>query len=121
MGKELRTDLEELRAALKNDPRVKKLDELEASLTLDPVLVELVQKKNAAEEAYSLVLSYQKAADPEALERQKDLYLAKKALDEYPLVKNYNEAFIAVRDLYMSIDDVLFGPFRSKVLFEGVD
>jgi cell fate (sporulation/competence/biofilm development) regulator YmcA (YheA/YmcA/DUF963 family) len=120
MEKELRLDLDELRAALKNDPRVKKLDEIEASLSQDAVLIELVKKKNAAEEAYDSILSYRKETDPEALSLQKSLYLAKKTLDDYPLVKDYNEAFIAVRDLYMSIDDALFGPYRSKVLFEGV-
>jgi hypothetical protein len=120
MEKELRADLEELRAALKSDPRVKKLDELEASLSQDAILIELVKKKNAAEDAYSSVLSYQKETDPEALSLQKSLYLAKKNLGGYPLVESYNEAFIAVRDLYMAIDDDLFGPYRNKVLFEGV-
>ena len=37
-------------------------------------------------------------------------------LDSYPLAKEYGEAYIAVRDLYMQIDDILFGPYRKKTL-----
>lgn len=82
----------------------------------DPVVLELSKKKDAAENAYSDCLSYHKETDPEAISLQKGLYLAKKTLDENPLVERYNAAYIVVRDLYLQIDDILYGPFRRKSL-----
>jgi hypothetical protein len=119
MEKELEESLLILANALKSDPRVVKLDQLEKRLMVDPAVLELSKHKDAAEQAYSLVLSYANEKSPEALAAQKQLYLAKKALDENPLVREYNAAYIVVRDLYMALDDILYAPFRKKSLAEG--
>ena len=70
----------------------------------------------AAEEAYGLALSLHDAKSPEVLAAQQALYQTKKALDEHPLVAQYNRAFIVTRDLEMRFDDILFGVFRLPSL-----
>jgi cell fate (sporulation/competence/biofilm development) regulator YmcA (YheA/YmcA/DUF963 family) len=109
--------LDELKAALDGDPRVKKLAALEAAVMKEPRVIELSKKMEAASQAYEDILVYKKESDPEAKSLQMSLYLCKKALDEDPLVAEYNQAYIAVNDLYMALDDQLFGPYRFKTLF----
>lgn len=119
MEKELAVALVSLASALKEDPRVQRLNALEARLMADPQVIELTKKKDAAERDYEDCLVYLKENDPKALSLQKALYLCKKALDEYPLVAKYNAAYIPVRDLYMAVDDILYAPFRKKSLSLG--
>lgn len=119
MEKELLDDLSSLKDALKGDPRVLALEKAEAALTASPEVIELAKKKDAAERDYEDCLSYHKETDPEAIKLQKVLYQAKLTLDEHPLSKAYNAAYIPVRDLYMALDDILYSPFRKKSLFEG--
>jgi cell fate (sporulation/competence/biofilm development) regulator YlbF (YheA/YmcA/DUF963 family) len=119
MEKELVDALGELKLALASDPRVKKLDALEKKVMEDPSVLALSQEKENAVNAYQEILSYHKENDPEALLLQKKLYEAKKALDENPLVQEYNAAYIVVRDLYMTIDDILYKDFRRPQLTEG--
>lgn len=108
--------INELSVALKEDPRVKELNSIEEKLYDDQTLIELVKKKNDLERDYESSLSYLSPDSEEAYLKQKALYEAKFELDSYPLVKKYNEAYIKVRDLYMNIDDIIFGPYRSKTL-----
>lgn len=116
MEEELFRSLNELHDALKEDPRIIKLNELEERLYKDNEVIELTKKKNDLERDYVSCLSYSNYQSPLAKEKQKALYEAKMELDSNPLVKEYNEAFIKVRDIYMQIDDIIFGPFRSKTL-----
>jgi len=104
--------LDGLKKALKEDPRLKKLDDLEKKLSSSPEVQALSRKKAEAEAAYNDCLSHFPVSSKEGKEKQKALYQAKLALDTHPLVKEYNAAFVAVRDLYMQIDDLLFRDFR---------
>jgi cell fate (sporulation/competence/biofilm development) regulator YmcA (YheA/YmcA/DUF963 family) len=117
MEESLLQALEQLKEALNQDPRVQKLVFLEQRVMSEPRVLELSKKMEAAAQAYEDLLVYKKETDPEAKSLQKSLYFCKKALDEDPLVKEYNAAFIAVNDLYMALDDLLFSPFRFKTLF----
>jgi hypothetical protein len=121
MEKELEESLLILAKALQEDPRILKLNALEKQLMADPDVIALSKRKEAVEEAYSLVLSYASEKSAEALNAQKQLYLAKKNLDDNPLVARYNAAYIEVRDLYMALDDILYSPFRKKSLAEGAN
>lgn len=114
MEVELAEKLSEYRSILENDPRIKKLEEIEASLSKDEEVkalsFALKQKEGEFEDArshYGEKSELTKAA-------QKKLYEAKLALDEHPLVATYNQAYIAVKDLYLYIDDILFSDFRAK-------
>lgn len=116
MEKELADSLTSLRQALVSDPRLLRLNELEREVNADPTVRELSKKLDDLERQYEDVLAYRKPTDPEAISLQKSLYLAKETLDMNPVVKEYNEAYVVVRDLYMQIDDIIFGDFRKKSL-----
>ncbi len=116
MEEELFKSLNELHDALRGDPRIVRLNELEEKLYKDNNVIELTKKKDDLERDYVSCLSYSDYDSPLAKEKQKALYEAKLELDSYPLVKEYNEAFTTVRDIYMKIDDIIYGPFRSKTL-----
>ena len=112
----LEKSLLELKSALVNDPRAKRLASLEKKLCEDPTLLELVKRKDDIERQYDLLLSYEKKDSEKAKAIEKQLYEAKMDMDLHPLAKEYNEVFIEIRDLYMHIDDIIFGPFRKKTL-----
>ncbi|OPZ37204.1 MAG: hypothetical protein BWY98_00203 [Tenericutes bacterium ADurb.BinA155] len=104
--------LNELRLALDQDPRILRLNALEAELQKDEGVRVLSQKKDEAEAAYNDCIAHHNETSPEAKTLQKKLYEAKLALDQNPKVQDYNAAYIVVRDLYMQIDDLLFHDFR---------
>ena len=116
MNEEIIKSIESLGKALKEDPRILLLNQLEEELSNNPEVIELSKKKDALEREYETVLSYAKEDSEEAKKCEKSLYEAKLALDSHPLVREYNSLYVPVRDLYMQIDDILFGPFRSKTL-----
>lgn len=116
MNISLSKSLEGLKSALESDERIIKLNELEKKLYDDPSLLELVKKKDDLEREYNSLLSYKDRGSEEVAIAGKALHEAKAELDSYPLAKEYGEAYIAVRDLYMQIDDILFGPYRKKTL-----
>ena len=101
---------------MKEDERLLRLSELETLLEKDEEAIKLSGILKSKEEAYSFSLSSFGEGSEEARKAQKELYEAKKELDSLPLVKEYNEAYTKVRDLYMLIDDILFSPFRHKIL-----
>lgn len=116
MEKFIEDGLDELRKAIADDPRVKKLDALEKRLNESPEVFLLAKKKEAAESQYSLSLSLYNKGSKELEAAEHSLYEAKLALDSVPLSKEYTEAFIAVSSFYRQIDDIIFSPFRKKIL-----
>ena len=102
----------ELKEAIAADPRVKALEGLEKKLSQDEEVLSLSKAKDEAERKYNEVLRVFAAESSKAKEAQKALFAAKLALDEHPLVKEYNAAFVAVKDLYLMMDDILFSSFR---------
>lgn len=116
MNISLSKSLDGLKSAIEQDERVIRLNELEKKLYEDPSLLELVKKKDDLEREYSSILSYKDKNSEEAMKVAKALHEAKAEMDSYPLAKEYTEAFIKVRDLYMEIDDIIFGPYRKKTL-----
>lgn len=108
--------INELKQAIINDPRIKRLNELDKKMYEDEEVIKAVKKKNDLENRYSSILSYKEANSDEAIAIQKALYQAKLELDSLPLVKEYNEAFVPIKDIYLMMDDLIFAPFRSKTL-----
>lgn len=116
MEEKIIKELQTLKASIDNDERLLRLSELEKKLAENEEVKVLSKRLKEEEEAYSFALSsYGKSSD-EAKKAQVALFNAKKELDSLPLVKEYNDAYIAVRDLYMQIDDIIFSPFRRRVL-----
>ncbi len=116
MEEKIIKELQTLKASIDNDERLLRLSELEAKLAEDEEVKRLSKRLKKEEEAYSFALSTYGKNSEETKKAQLALFEAKKELDSLPLVKEYNEAYIAVRDLYMQIDDIIFSPFRRRVL-----
>ncbi len=103
-------DLELLNKALKNDPRVLRLDELEKEIEKNKDVIVISKEVKMKEESLANALSKE-----EKELASHSLYESKLKLDSLDVTKRYNEAFIEVRDLYMQIDDIIFGAYRKKV------
>lgn len=103
-------DLELLNKALKNDPRVLRLDKLEKEIEKSEDVIAISEEVKKKEEILANAYSEK---DKELANHS--LYESKLKLDSLDITKRYNEAFIEVRDLYMQIDDIIFGAYRKKV------
>lgn len=117
----LEKSLTELKEAIESDPRSIRLAEIEKKLYEDPTLLELVKKKDDLENEYNQILSYQDKNSETAKKVEKALHEAKLELDLHPLAKEYSDAFIKMRDIYMQIDDIIFGAFRKKIMTVKVE
>ena len=102
-----------LNEELNNDPRVKKLNELEKALNDSYDVYTLSRIKDDALEEYSRL----KDIYPEDSEELKASLLklkdAKEKLSNFPLVKEYLSQYALVRDLYLEVDNILFSDFRK--------
>lgn len=102
---------------LRLDPRFKDLKEKEEAALESEEVSLLHQSLEAKAKTFEEALSFGSKEEQEAA--QKELYKAKIALDSHPLMMAYNASFSLWRDLERQIDDILFGPFRKKVLHIG--
>ena len=116
MEKALNDGCLSLKKALDEDPRFIRLKEAEMVALKDEGVIRLIARKEACLERYSSLLSVKNRDDEEVKAAEKELAEAKLALDSHPLVKEYNDCYIAVKDLTMEINDIIFGPFQRKVL-----
>lgn len=116
MKKELLDAIISFKEACQNDSRFLRLKESEATALSSPEVISLHQKMETIMLAYQEALSHD-GSNKTQLERE--LYSAKLALDSHPLMKEYNEAFVAVRDLQLYFDDILFGPFNKRIIMIG--
>lgn len=108
--------VESLKKAIDEDPRVLLLNELDQKISKNEEVKKLSTSLKEKEKEYSFFLTHYGAKNTKTIAMQHSLYEAKLVLDSHPLVKEYSSAYIAVRDLYMLIDDILFSPYRKKVL-----
>ena len=117
MKESIELALASLSNALKEDTRVQEMKEKENRMMESEEVIHLSHRLEEAERTYGLAVS---STDKSMIEKTKIvLHEAKLALDSHPLVKDYTEAFIIVRDLYMQIDDIIFSPYRKKVISGG--
>lgn len=108
MAKDIYSLAYELKDALKDDPRIKALEELEEKMNNDKEVISLAYQKDLACSLYSDVLNHFKEDSPEVKKAQKELYEKKLALDNHPLVREYLNLYKSVRELYSEINEVLF-------------
>ena len=114
MNDRLETALNDLAKLLKEDARVLRMREAEGRMNQDSEVIALSKQLEEAERSYSEALA---TNDSNLIEKKKkDLYESKLALDTNPLVSEYTKLYVEVRDLYAQIDDILFGPYRRKVI-----
>lgn len=98
----------ELKDLLTNDPRIIRLNELEKKMNEDEEVMALAYQKDLAVSSYSDALNHFAKDSEEVKKAQHDLHLKKEALDNHPLVREYLKAYSEVRDLCLSINDILF-------------
>lgn len=106
---------ESLKDKLDNDPRVIRLNELEEQINNNKEVALLVVAKDNANNEYNDILRHFNRDSDTAKKYQHILYEAKKALDEHPLVKEYNHAYSEVRQLYDQVSDILFSSFNASL------
>ena len=111
---ELNNSLVSLKEAIDKDPDILKLNEIEERLNKSEDVMALSYKKDVALREYEDILRFFKEDPKEAKEKQASLAEAKYNLDTHPLVKEYNEAYKKVRDLFKEINDILFKEFEGK-------
>lgn len=116
MNESILREVKLLKTAIDTDPRIKKLNELEAKMSKDESVIKLSKQLKEKEEIYNSNLQKYGNKNPLTTASWHELYLSKKDLDSLPIVQEYNLKFIEVRDLYMQIDDILFAPYRKKIL-----
>jgi len=117
MNERLAIAIEELSTLIKNDARIKELEELEKAILEDEEVVSYINKKESALLAYNDALKVKDIHDPFVLTLQSNLFEAKKALDALPLVKKYNDIYKEVASLYRQVDDCLFYPYCGLRIF----
>lgn len=105
MAKDIYTLAYELKELLDSDQRIKDLNKKEEAMKNSEEVKALVEKK---EQAVSLYVSSSK-------EGQKMLHQSKLELDSHPLVRDYLDAYIKVRDLYFEINDILFSSLNAHL------
>ena len=104
----------ELKDALENSNEVKRLKEAEKNMELSEEVMALSYRFSNAQTEYNDILKIYKEDAKEAKEFQHKLYIAKKELDEHPLVKEYLSAFSEVRKIYENIEHEILGDFQYK-------
>lgn len=114
MEKALANAVNELKIAMNEDSRIKALEVREKAMMENEEVLLLMANKDRAEREYEDVLSYSSKDEEKTKVAQHNLYLAKKKLDEHPLVKEYMVSYSEVRNLYSRIDDILFSSYRKK-------
>ena len=100
--------LEALKKALEKDERITSLNALEEKMNNDDSVIKLVIKKNQDNDHLLEMVKYFGDASKEASEARKALQKSKEALYSHPLVKQYNETYQKVRDLYIELNRILF-------------
>ena len=104
----------ELKDLLINDERIIKLNNLEKQMNENTEVMALSYQKDVASLSYNDALKYFPDDSKEVKDARHRLFLAKEQLDNHPLVKEYLQAYNAVRDLYFMLNEILFSQFSSS-------
>lgn len=105
----------ELKKAIDNDERVILLERLENEMNNSEEVMKLAYVKDMKADNYENALRFFKEDSDEVKLARQELYLAKKALDEHPLVKAYLKAYSEVRDLYFEVNQRLFSILDEEI------
>ena len=103
----------ELNELLNKDERVLRLNQLEKELDDSYEVYNLSLAKDRAIEEYSRI---KELYGEDSQESKSTILLAKQAkedLNSHPLVKEYLTVYSEVRNLYLSIDQILFSDLRK--------
>ena len=105
---------DELRTLLKEKEEVRLLNEVEKEMNSNQEVIALAYKKDLLSSEYSDLLKYNSEDSEIAQNKLKELYQAKLALDNHPLVVSYRTYYARVVLLYKEINDILFKDFKTN-------
>ena len=105
----------ELKDMLSQDERAILLNKLEEEMNANEEVMKLAYQKDIAVSNYSDVLNHFDENSEEAKKAHHEMFLAKVALDNHPLVRKYLDAYKEVRELYFEINDILFSNLNIKL------
>ncbi len=109
MKKEIYLDVYNLKEALANDSRIIHLNELEKKMNNDDSVMALAYQKDIASSRYGDMLTIYSNEEVDEVKNARDeLIKAKSLLYMHPLVKEYLDAFQAVRSIYQNINKNIF-------------
>lgn len=109
MKKEIYLDVYNLKEALANDSRIIHLNELEKKMNNDDSVMALAYQKDIASSRYGDMLTIFSNEEVDEVKNARDkLIKAKSLLYMHPLVKEYLDAFQAVRSIYQNINKNIF-------------
>ncbi len=109
MKKEIYIDVYNLKEALAKDPRIIRLNELERKMNNDDSVMALAYQKDIASSRYGDMLTIYSNDEVDEVKKARDeLIKAKSLLYMHPTVKEYLEAFQAVRTIYQDINKNIF-------------
>lgn len=98
----------ELRDLIKSSDLYLDLLKKEKEMEEDELAISLAIIKEKKAEQYSFMLNHFKEDDPNLINARKELFIAKKNLEELEVVKNYLSAYQKVRLLLNEVNDILF-------------
>lgn len=105
----------ELKQLLEDDSRLNLLNDLELKMNENEEVVALAYQKDKASMEYGDALNHFREDDDITIKARQQLYRSKKTLDEHPLVREYLKAYSQVRDLYLEINNILFGDLNMHM------
>lgn len=112
---ELANELYVLKRLIDSDQRVLALNRIEDKLENNREVQSRAYEKDMRAISYEDALKYYADDSPETEEAQKELYFAKKRMDELPISREYYAAYKEVRTLYEFINRTLFSDINKKV------
>ena len=112
MNQNLLDKASKLKEEINNLPEVKELERLEKLLSENEEVMKLCYKKDLCAANYEDSLRHFGDNSEETLRVQKALHQAKLELDNNELVKQYNEQYKKVREIYSKINEEIFNPFN---------
>lgn len=109
MKKEIYLDSYNLKEALANDSRIIHLNDVEKKMNNDDSIMALAYQKDIASSRYGDMLTiFSNEEVDEVKNAREELIKAKSLLYMHPLVKEYLDAFQAVRSIYQNINKNIF-------------
>lgn len=106
--------VEELNDALTNDKRILECKNAEQKMENNKEVILLSRNKELKENAYSDLLKIYKEEDEIVIKARKELFIAKKALDEHPLVRDYIKKYQIARDLISKVNLSLYADIINE-------
>lgn len=98
----------ELKKLITEDERLTSLNEAEEKMNNSEEVIKLTYKKDILADKYSDLLKYFSPESDEVSSVQKELFLAKKELEEHELVRDYLSKYQKVRMMYDFLNKEIF-------------